>query len=214
MSNPNSAAIRVLIVEDDARFADVFAGLLRSHTAFAKPQVAPSLAEARRVLAKHAFDVIAIDLKLPDGSGLELIGESAARTVVVSVFGDEDAVVTAIQAGIDGYVVKDDSRLVDALIDIYRGLTPLSAAVAGHVLRRIKPSRAPPVEALLSPRETEILTLLANGQTYQEAAEFLNLSYYTVADHVKSIYRKLKVGSGAAAVLAGVRAGLIRVDEP
>ena len=211
--------IRVLVIEDDPGFAAQFGRLISGHRDFALPVSVASLSEARDTLAQQAFDILAIDLELPDGNGLELVRDESipGKKIVVTLFGDETNVVDAIAAGADGFVVKDDAHLVDALFDIHRGHAPLSASVAAHVLKRFRQLNGEesehPVNDLLSPREVETLRALAMGLTYQETADQLGISHHTAADHVKSIYRKLSVNSSAAAVYAGISAGLISVPR-
>jgi DNA-binding NarL/FixJ family response regulator len=213
--------IRVLIVEDDPVFAAQFRSLLVEHGDFKVPAVAATLKQAREQLALQSFDILAIDLELPDGNGLQLIGDSGipGKKIVVTLFGDETSVVDAIAAGADGFVLKDNARLVEALIDIHHGHAPLSASIAAHVLKRFRELNSDtntpaPDNTILSPREVETLQALAMGMTYQETAVKLGISHHTAADHVKNIYRKLAVNSSAAAVYAGISAGLITVPRP
>lgn len=212
--------IRVLIVEDDAHFARQFRELIVAEEGFTLPTVAANLAEAREHLASTEFDIVAIDLDLPDGNGMELVCDRSikGKKIVVTLFGDETSVVDAIASGADGFVVKDNAQLVPALIDIYNGHAPLSASIAAHVLKRFRELNndfhdPPAPSALLSPRETETLQSLAMGHSYQETANLLGISHHTAADHVKSIYRKLSVNTSAAAVYVGIKTGLIGVRD-
>src|SRR5512140_3727028 len=104
--------IRVLLVEDEPGFAERFADIIRSDPEFELIGVAPNCAAARAVLAVERPDILLADLGLPDGSGIDIIRETAARypdcdIMVVSVFGDEDHVLASIEAGAAGYVLKD-----------------------------------------------------------------------------------------------------------
>lgn len=213
-------SIRVLVVEDDVEFATSFCAQIAADSRFSLPHHAISIAAARVQLARNEYDVLAIDLSLSDGSGIELIADAkiGGKKIVVSIFGDVKSVVEAIAAGANGYVLKDDIHLVAALFDIFEGHSPLSAPVAAHVLRRVrelspKPANDSATRAQLSPREIETLNALAMGLTYQETAKRLGISPHTASDHVKSIYRKLAVNSSAAAVYAGIDAGIISLSR-
>ncbi len=214
------SGIRVLVIEDDLEFAQQFCRHISQHGGFAPPDCAGSIAEARQRLSCSRYDILAIDLELPDGNGLELVADATlqGKKIIVTVFGDETSVVDAIAAGANGFVLKDAASLVDALLDIHAGHAPLSASVAAHVLHRFRdlagtvPSTSSSC-SILSPRETETLQSLALGHTYKETADKLGISHHTAADHIKNIYRKLAVNSSAAAVYAGISAGLIAVPK-
>jgi len=214
------SGIRVLVIEDDLEFAQQFSRHISQRSGFAQPDCAGSIAQARQLMSGSRYDILAIDLELPDGNGLELVADTTltGKKIVVTVFGDETSVVDAIAAGAHGFVLKDAANLVDALLDIHAGHAPLSASVAAHVLHRFRDLAAavpatPSNARILSPREIETLQSLALGHTYQETAEKMGISHHTAADHIKNIYRKLAVNSSAAAVYAGISAGLIAVPK-
>ncbi len=123
------------------------------------------------------------------------------KIVVISVFGDEGNVIESIQRGADGYMLKggDAGKIAEAVEQVMAGMAPISPAIAGHMLRRIR--RQEPktgtasAKGVLTPREVEILHELAKGLTYRELGEQLCISHHTVNDHLKSIYRKLAVNS-------------------
>ena len=104
--------IRILLVEDEPGFAERFADIVRSDPEFELMGVAPNCATARSILARERPDILLADLGLPDGSGIDIIRETASRypacdIMVVTVFGDEDHVLASIEAGAAGYVLKD-----------------------------------------------------------------------------------------------------------
>lgn len=165
---------------------------------------------------KLPHDVVVVDIGLPDGNGIDIIRHSSecgnAKRLVSTVFGDEATVVTALEAGADGYILKDNENITDAICDVARGHVPLTPSVAVHLVRRLKP-QAPPGEQCLTPREGDILLRLARGLSYHEAAEDLHISYHTVTDHIKAIYKKLAVNSRSSAVYQGLRSGLISLEN-
>lgn len=214
----------VAIVEDDPFVRRHVARLIEAHPELYLVGQAGTLAEGRALLAA-APHLVVIDLGLPDGSGLDLIREAAARTppprlLVLTVFGDESSVLSAVAAGADGYVLKDsaDEALCADMIETLNGGSPISASVAAYLLRRLRrdedatpPEATMPDASPVTPREVELLNLLARGLSYREVAGALNISHHTVGAHIKAIYRKLAVNSRSEAVFEAVQSGLIRL---
>jgi len=132
--------------------------------------------------------------------------------MVITVFGDERTVVAAIEAGARGYLLKDgtDAEIVRGVIDILRGFSPISPAIARYLLRRLQ-DESPTVEAAphLSGREREVLELLARGFRNSEIANALGITTHTVTSYVRQLYRKLEVGSRGEAVFEAVHLGLL-----
>lgn len=222
------ASVRIGIVEDDRAIGESLAAAIGALSHLALAGVAETIAEGRALIAR-GLDVLLLDLALPDGSGLDLIKTARAvgcKVVVISVFGDARNVVRAIEHGADGYVLKDkDTRAIATAIDtVLAGGAPLSPAVAAHILARVRtprngeksrtpvPPREPRATSLTS-RELHILELLAKGLSYKDVADMIGVSYNTVADHVKAIYRKLSVSSRGEAVFEAVQAGLITIRD-
>ena len=183
---------------------------------------AESLNTARAQL-RNPCDVLLLDLGLPDGNGLDLIEEFSARDVrviVFSVLGDEQSVLAAIERGAAGYLLKDTAagQMREAIAQVLAGGAPLTPAVAGHLLRRMRRTEvaAAPADksdtALmdLTAREREVLMALARGFSYDETATMLEISKHTVNHHIKQIYAKLAVTSRSQAVFEAVQAGWLR----
>lgn len=179
---------------------------------------------AGRALIKAGLDVLLVDLALPDGNGVELIREArehlpGIKIIVVSIFGDARSVVRAIEAGADGYLLKGagEQQAEEAIRTVLGGGAPISPAVASHILTRMRErtssARGPEPDAPLTEKETAVLTDLAKGFRYKEVARLHGISPHTVADHVKSIYRKLAVNSRSEAVFEAVQAGLIKLKD-
>ena len=164
----------------------------------------------RHAIADQHVDVI--DICLPGGSGIDLIRRSrqsgVGHRLVSTIFGDEATVVMALEAGADGYILKDNELVTDAIVEVARGHVPLTPSVAVHLVRRLQP-RSTGDGVCLTPREAEILNCLARGRSYRETASDLSISYHTVTDHIKAIYKKLRVHSRSGAVYEGLRSGLI-----
>lgn len=212
-----------LIVEDDAttqrRLARLLAGL--GDGSVRDIASAGSIAEAKARIAAQVPRLALVDIGLPDGSGIELIGwlhnhHPQVSTVVISAWGDEETVLAALQAGAIGYLLKEreDVELQLALQSIRRGGAPIDPFVARRILTLL-PAAPPTVaagddEPMLSERETEILKLVARGYSNREIAELTSLSRFTIEGYTKTIYRKLAVGSRTAAVFEAKSRGLLR----
>jgi two-component system, NarL family, nitrate/nitrite response regulator NarL len=168
------------------------------------------------------FRLLLVDLELPEGNGLELLSELSkhpAKKVVTTLYADDEHLFPALQRGADGYLLKEDrfEVLVEELQKIVRGKPPLSPAIARRLLvhfrngvsaepRETEPAGGRPAPAAtahghgqLSPRETEVLTHLSKGFTIKEIASLMGIKWFTVDDHIKSIYKKLDVSSRAEA---------------
>jgi len=161
------------------------------------------------------FDVLLCDLGLPDGDGLDLIRRAVSRNaaidvIVITMFGEQRRVIDCIKAGARGYLLKDldGDQCVEAIRDILKGGSPISPAIARHLLQVIRPE-ATTEAAMLSEREMDVLNVLARGFSKRESAEMLGLSINTINTHVKSIYRKLAVNSRAEAVYEATHLGII-----
>jgi two-component system nitrate/nitrite response regulator NarL len=184
------------------------------------------------------FKLILVDLELPDGNGMELLAELSqypATKIVTTLYSDDDHLFPALQCGPDGYLLKEDrfEVLVEELQKIVRGQPPLSPAIARRLLTHFRhgggdvqapdsgfappsfsTSRPVPIEKpldheRLTPRESEVLTYLSKGFTIKEIASLMGIKWFTVNDHIKSIYKKLNVSSRAEAAVLASKQGLV-----
>jgi len=214
----SDACRTIAILEDDPNVSRHFREIIETAPDLMLVGMAGSLAEARGLLALTP-DLFLTDIGLPDGSGLTFIPEIRAhipdgRILVITAFGDRDTVVTALNAGADGYLLKDSSTAVilDGIQATLDGGAPISPSAAVYLLERLRtpePQQGTMPEASgeerLTPREIELLELFARGQSYKAAGRALGISPLTVGNHVKSIYRKLQVHSRGEAVYEAVR---------
>lgn len=217
-----SPRARIAIVEDDAILREDLARVVGGADGMEVAGLGETLAAGRALVAASP-DVLLIDLALPDGNGVELIAEARAKLpaikiIVVSIFGDARSVVRAIEAGADGYLLKgaDPHEAEAAIRSVLEGGAPISPAVASHILTRMRERSSAArhdLDAPLTEKEIQVLTDLAKGFRYKEVARLHGISPHTVADHVKSIYRKLAVNSRSEAVFEAVQAGLIRLND-
>jgi len=237
--SPPERRATVLLVEDDEPTRDRLASAIASHPRMALLAACGSVAEGSAALAGGAPDVLLTDIGLPDGSGVTLIRRARAasehtQVMVITVFGDEETVVRAIEAGAAGYLLKDGTArsIAGSIVELLDGGSPISAPIARLLLRRVAAgaapapgpapaaptpaataSMAPPHRPLLSEREHEVLNLVAKGFSFPEIARLLGVSPHTVTTHVRHIYGKLEVGSRGEAVFEAVQQGLIRLTQ-
>ncbi|MFT3811839.1 MAG: response regulator transcription factor [Acidovorax sp.] len=218
---------KVLIVEDEPEFMRRFTSAVLGDPALQLVGAVDSGRAGLAMLDLQRPDVLLVDLRLPDLNGVEIIRHAAAHhpgcdVLVVTMFGDEEHVVASIAAGATGYLLKDASaeRIIASIHELRAGGAPISPGIARRVLGRfrlsLRPDSAPaPLlaaespDALLTPRETELLRLTAKGFTFDTIAQVLDISPHTVVAHVKKIYRKLAVHSRSEAVYEASQLGLL-----
>jgi DNA-binding NarL/FixJ family response regulator len=210
----------ILLVEDDDVTRARLARPIREHPQLELQAEADCCRVALAHLAAHVPDVMLVDLGLPDGSGIDVIREAkrrgyATEAMVITVFGDENHVVAALEAGASGYLLKDgtDEYVCESILELVAGGSPISPAIARHLLRRFrKPPPAPggATHVALTDREEEVLALLVKGFTFQEIGSLLGISAHTVTTHVRHIYDKLEVRSRAEAVYEALQLGIVR----
>ena len=178
-----------------------------------------TMSAARKELEQTRFNLAIVDLNLPDGSGIELLKELNQKNadtycVVATIYDDDDHLFSALQAGAQGYLLKEQPKveLLKRLQGIINGEPPLSPAIARRVLRHFNqqtPNTNTGTISNLSDRETEVLTLLAKGLNRTEIAKLLGITNNTTSGYIKSIYQKLGVSSRAEATLEASRMGLV-----
>lgn len=217
MEAVKTAPVTVALVEDDD---EARSRLVASIGADASLRLVGEYRGGTEALASlHAMvpDVFLVDLGLPDMPGLEVVRHIATRhpacdILVVTIFGDEQTVLGALEAGARGYLLKG-GMAHDIAADIrhlQNGGSPLSPVVARQLLKRLVPERpVPDTEAPLTRRENEILQAIARGFSYAETASLLRISPQTVHTHLKNIYRKLAVHSKTEAVFEADRRRLL-----
>jgi DNA-binding NarL/FixJ family response regulator len=160
---------------------------------------------------------VLVDLGLPDMSGVAVIRAARARhpkapIMVVSVLGGSENVLAAIRAGARGYLHKADSvmSLAEAIKRVLAGEHPISASLARYLFNLVQSDAPTPGErGTLSPRELQLLRLLSQGYTTQEAAERMGVGLSTAQTFCRRIYQKLQVHSKVKALLAARERGLL-----
>jgi DNA-binding NarL/FixJ family response regulator len=208
--------IRVVLVEDDARFRAAFAAAIQATPGLILQAQATTLREGLALLTQPPADVLMVDLGLPDGSGVELIkaariGWPTCDIMVSSVFGDESYVLRSIEAGAVGYLLKDSEpgHIGEQIRSLRAGGSPVSPLIARQILARLRPPVAT-TETTLSARETEVLNYITKGFSYDDIVRLLQVSRPTVMTYVRRIYAKLQVNSKTEAVYEARKLGLTR----
>ena len=208
------------ILEDHAGAQDWLRDVLKEVFPEISVTVANRLTEARDKLshlqqADLEPDIALIDLSLPDGNGIDFIRDLREAVpeclcIVITIHDDDRHVFPALRAGARGYLLKQQSQseLARRLAGIIDDEPPLSPSVA----RRVLATFAPPdttAQPDLTPREQEVLELIARGFTLAEVGQALGITRHTTAGYVKTVYRKLEVSSRAEATREAMRMGMI-----
>ena len=216
---PPARRLRLLVVDDHEVVRQGLAALLDRRVGFEVVAEAGTAAEAVEQARRHVPDIVIMDVRLPDGSGVEACREVRAerpetRVLMLTSYPDEEAVLSAIVAGASGYLLKQIRArdLVSALEAVGRGESLLDPAVTEKVLervRRIATGTAADELAVLTAQEQKILMLVAEGKTNKEIAAEVFLSDKTVKNYVSSILSKLNLErrAQAAAFVAKHRLG-------
>jgi NarL family two-component system response regulator LiaR len=216
-----TGAIRVLIVDDHAIVRKGLRAVLRTMPDIEVVGEAANGREAVVEVEKHRPDVVLMDLMMPEMDGIEATRQIKARQpevriLVLTTFAGEDKIFPAIKAGALGYHLKDSSpeALVQAIEQVYRGESALHPIIARRVLQEIsEPQSRPPTQDPLTPRELQVLRLVAQGRDNQEIADILVISETTVRTHVSNILGKLHLASRTQAALYALREGLASLDD-
>ncbi len=219
MSEPRT----VLIVEDDEPTRRYLAQAVASSEHLEVVGECDGVATGRALLVELRPDVMLVDLALVDGNGLELIRALAevspdTLALVITVFGDEESVLTAIEAGASGYLLKDAQRerIASSIRELLAGGAPISPAIASHLLVRFREARnaeRESAQSTLAGREQEVLELIVKGFTFPEIGDLLGISAHTVTTYVRRIYRKLEVRSRSEAVYEALQQGIVALDD-
>ncbi len=207
--------LKILIVDDHDIVRKGLAMLVSRQEDLSVVAEAGTVAEALEKARESVPDVVVMDIRLPDGSGIEacrdIRDENAdIKVLMLTSYSDEEAVMGSIMAGASGYLLKKirSQEIVDAIRRVGSGQSLLDPAITASVLERVRRSKEEDVLAQLTEQEQRILELIAEGQTNREIAAQINLSDKTVKNYVSTILGKLEVSrrSQAAAFLAERRA--------
>jgi DNA-binding NarL/FixJ family response regulator len=209
--------IEVAIVDDDTVLRDGIAQLINDEPDMRCAQQHGTVAEALAARSDRAPDVMLLDIHMPGMLGSVGVAELRKKhtntsILMLSVYEEQDKVFESICNGACGYLLKKSSRarLIDAIRDANAGGAPMSPEIASKVLGAFRQQRRPAAEHSLTPKEVELLALLADGHSYLNAAHSQSVSINTVRNHVRSIYDKLHVHTKSEAVAKALKHGILR----
>lgn len=234
--------ISVAILEDEAHVRRSLENAVRADSGLSLAFSAQNVKDAKALALTHTAQVYLVDLGLPDADGREFIrwiaaNQPGASSMVVTVFGDDEHIVSSFAAGAVGYLLKDapPAEIAQRIAELVAGGSPISPSVARRMLQRFKSdqgfadsvsaplmagpmsgpaphakaARAPCDEPHLSERENEVLRLIEKGLTYDEIAQALGITWHTVTGYLRRVYKKLEVNSRGEAVFEARQRGLL-----
>ena len=215
MRTPKSKPIRLLIVDDHEVGRIGLSAVLDRTPGMKVVGQASRKDDARKLALRLKPDVVLLDIRLPDGSGIDAAREILAscpktRVLFLTSFADDHTVLEAILSGAQGYILKDiaSEALVHAIKTVASGQPLLDPRLTTHTLHWLKHASTQPGQSkrsFLSPQEQRLLPLVAQGLTNKEIADHLQLSEKTVKNYLANVYSKLNIGrrSQIAAFYAG-----------
>ena len=213
--------IRILLADDHAVLRSGLRALLERHEDISVVGEATDGRELVQMAVKLEPDVVITDIGMPNLNGTEATAQITAKhpnvkVIMLSMHSDESYVLRALKAGARGYLLKESSSeadLITALRAVHSGKAYFSPAISALLVedyvRQLRDKDAVDSYELLSPREREILQLIAEGKSNKDIANLLNLSLYTVETHRGNILQKLNLHSVPELILYAVRKGVI-----
>jgi DNA-binding NarL/FixJ family response regulator len=211
------AAIVVAVIEDDRGTREGLAALISGAPGFRCAATYGSVEEALRGLPSVHPDILLLDIHLPGvpgSEGVRLLREKHARmqVLMLTVFAEEERIFESLCNGACGYLLKKTppARVLDAIREAHLGGSPMSPEIARKVVAGLQltgPVQKP--EHALTPHESRIIRMLADGDSYQDVGDRLGITVNTVRNHIRHIYEKLHVHTKSEAVSKALRGRLI-----
>jgi DNA-binding NarL/FixJ family response regulator len=202
------ATVTVSVVEDDLHARQILGAWLGAAEGFECLSTYATAEQALTQLPREKPNVVLMDINLPKMTGIECVRRLKpvlpdTQFIMLTVYEDSDHIFNALSAGASGYLLKQlpCDELLASLKEVHQGGSPMTGSVARKVVQHFQPSPNPASDhAALSPREREVLELLARGYLYKEIADALKVSVPTVNAHIRHIYEKMHVRSRGQAV--------------
>jgi len=214
-----ASRIRIFVVDDHIIVREGLKALLNLEAEMEVVYEAASSMECLRMLDQCYPDVVLIDLKMPGIGGIEAVrlikqAHPHIKVILLTNYDDEEYILEAIKAEVDGYVLKDVKRgdLARIIRLVMEGHAFIDPSVTGNVLshlKKLQPSEKADSRPILSHRELQILECLVEGKSNREIAEAVHLSLDTVKSHLKNIYQKLGVSKRSQAIKTAIRESLV-----
>ena len=210
----------VWVVEDNRMLRESLADLLNEQSDIRCPLAVGTCGDFLAALdIDKPPDIVLMDIGLPDASGIEGVARigsvsPASKVIILTIHAEDQKVFDAICAGASGYLLKpsDPARILEAVRDVQRGAAPINPFIARKMLglfARLAPPRMSESDYGLTEREKTILQRLVDGLTMEQIAGSLGLSYHTIGNHLRNIYRKLHVSSRSRAVAKALKEDLV-----
>lgn len=204
----NERRIRVAVVEDRAPIREALRLVIGGSEGFECEHVYPDAETALEDLSSHEVDVVLMDINLPRMNGIDCMVQLKKQMpnthfMMSTIYHDDETIFSALEAGAAGYLLKRTTaaQILDAIRELQEGGSPMSPEIARRVVESLHGKKKPNEAAdTLTPREKEILDLLAKGYLYKEVAEQLFISKGTVKKHIYNIYEKLHVQNRTEAI--------------
>jgi len=213
--------VRIMIVDDHEVVRLGLKGLLTRQVGWEVVAEAGSVTEAIRQAKEHQPDVVVMDIRLSDGSGIDACrgivrGNPKTKVIMLTSFAEDELIFNAISAGAAGYVLKQvgNDDLVRAIETVARGEALLDPSVTNQVLAKLRETTRSEAFAGLTDQELNVLALVAHGKTNKEIADALHLSEGTIRNYVSNVLGKLELSNRAEATAYAVRHNLDEYVEP
>lgn len=213
MPDSPNAPIRILIVDDHPVVLAGLVSMLGTQSDIEVVGTAQSGEDAINILTHTTADLVLLDLRMPGMGGIDTLqafrrAKVNARTIVLTSFETDENIYGAVQAGAQGYLLKDtpQASMVQAIRAVHAGRRYLPPNIAARLAERI-------MRTSLTSRELEVLNMLARGLTNKEIGTVLQISSNTVRNHVNSIIEKLEVSDRTEAATTAIHRGLINLEN-
>ena len=213
-----TAQIRIVVTDDHPVVREGLVAILSTQPDFAVVGDAASGLATLELVRALRPDIVLLDLEMPDMDGVETLRQlqpiaPGARVIIFTAFDTDERILSAVRAGAQGYLLKGAPRgdIFQAIRVVYRGGSLLEPMIAQKLLRQV--SQESPPDAALTPRELDVLRLLARGLQNKEIAIELGITGRTTKFHVGSLLRKLGAGNRTEAVAIAAQRGLIHLRQ-
>ena len=199
--------IRVVIYDDNQQRCESLKALLMLTEGMECVECFPDCSNVIAEMEQTQPDIVLMDIAMPNVDGINGVGLIKKkfphiRIIMQTVFEDEEKIFACLQAGAEGYLLKNATaeKITQSIEEVYHGGASMTPSVALRVIQYFNGHKNPKTEYNLTPKEKEVLKYLSEGLSYKMVADKLGISYFTVNAHVKSIYEKLHVHSLGEAI--------------
>jgi len=215
-------AISIAIVEDNQRYANSLKRFLSKNSLYDRIDIYETIKAYMDKGCSQEYDIVLLDIQLPDGCGIDIIGEIKRRSpsveiIMLTAFSDEDRLFKALKLGASGYITKENSLkyIQDSIIEVLGGGAVISPDMAKRFLNYFiankRESTDEKVSIDLSREEIEVIEILARGLTNREISEALKIRYRYVKTILSKIYKKFGTSSRAEVVRRAVEMGIVKI---